>query len=143
MNVNQHSYEVEFSVHENYFCAHIVAGVHTLDDAARCLYEISYRCRESGKQKLMIENQISHPLMMTYAYRGVTILLDTVPPGTKVAFVHGDDQNRIHFERGVRAAQAEGRSFRVFASVGEAEEWLLEFGDGHNGDQIASRFTSD
>ena len=104
----------------------------TLEDADRYVSEIADKCTRLGSNGVLIERHVNEMLSRTLAYHKISQMDQTFPAGTAVAIVDADPEARNRFEWAIDRNSPNSVSFKVFATVPEAESWLLNRGDGNN-----------
>jgi hypothetical protein len=125
MNGRKQAFELAFEERDGYLYARIDSRAITPERSEEYLGAVVDRCHELGCTRLLIERHIPQALSNLDAYKVVTALAESIPPGLRMAFVDSNSNNRKRLEFGTGVARSKKLDARVYGSVEEAEEWLL------------------
>ena len=117
-------YELTFEHRARYLFANIKAGSISMQSAFEVLQEIMSKCRELGSDRLMVRQDIPTSELPNAAIF-VVCKLEATDRHLRLAFI---DENITHDDMQVFdvAAGIMGLSAKPFASVSQAEQWLLK-----------------
>jgi hypothetical protein len=110
----------------------------TLENAKRYVSDIADKCARLRTHGLLIERRVEGVLSRVLAYYKISQMEANLPDGTAIALVDSDPESRERFEWAIRQTAPHKVSLKVFATVAEAENWLLRRGDGGGGGGRAS-----
>jgi hypothetical protein len=141
MNTSRQAYTLDFEERPRYCYGRLTAESLAVEDADRYLSELAEKCTKLGTHGLLIERRIEAHLTRVLAYYKIGRMVDTFPTGTNVAIVDGDAGSRECFDWAIRRTSPHTLKIKVFATVAEAEAWLLRNGPGTGdaGDPRAAR----
>jgi hypothetical protein len=130
MKTSRQAYTLDFEERPRYCYGRLTAGTLAVEDADRYLSELAEKCTKLGTHGLLIERRIEGHLTRVLAYYKVGRMIDTFPTGTNVAIVDRDAGSRECFEWAIRRSSPHTLKIKVFATVAEAETWLVSNGPG-------------
>jgi hypothetical protein len=129
MNTSRQAYKLEFEDRPRYCYGRLTSPAITMEGAERYLSEIADKCTRLRSHGVIIERNVDEVLSRVLAYYKIGVMDDTFPPGTAVAIVDKDAEARDRFEWAIRQT-AHRIELKVFATVTEAEDWLLSHTEG-------------
>jgi hypothetical protein len=130
MNTPRQAYTLDFEERPRYCYGRLTARSLAVEDADLYLSELAEKCTKLGTNGLLIERRIEASLSRVLAYYKIGRMIDTFPPGTRVAIVDGDLRSRECFDWAIRRCTPHPLSIKVFATVADGEAWLLSSGPG-------------
>ena len=119
-------FTLAFEERPHYLYARVDSNAISVERMEQYMGEIMDHCRELDCKCLLIDRHIPTTLSNVDVYRAITALSDRVPDGLRIALVDANSNNRKRLEFGSRAARAQRLDAQIFASIEDAEKWLLK-----------------
>jgi hypothetical protein len=130
MNDPTKPYELTLDEREHYLYARITADTTNVPMSLEYWTSILAKCRELDLKRLLVEQIIPGGLSTTEMFTLATSVAAMKPLGVKIAFVDPFPHNYEMHQFGELAASNRGLWAKVFTTVPEAENWLLQGTDG-------------
>src|SRR4051794_25263972 len=125
MDTDQSPYTLEFEKRPRFAYGRLTAASMSIENAERYMTEIADKYSRLRTSKLLIERRVEVRLSRVLAFYKVSLIIEIFPAGTMVAIVDPDQEARERFEWAIRRIDPDGGSIKVFATVKEAEAWLV------------------
>lgn len=119
------SYELTFDPHPHYLRAHITAETVTRETALSYLQEIAHECERLNYRRILIERDVPVMLPDLELFQTTNDFFDRVEY-VRIAVVNQYVSHQAAMRFAMLIGTNRGAKIKVFTTVWEAEEWLLE-----------------
>ena len=119
-------YELEFEKRPDYLYARVAADSADEPTAVEYWKAIIDKCRELGVKRLLVEQLIPTGMSMTDTFELATEIAAMEVFGIKIAFVDSYIEHADVNQFGEMVAGNRGVWAKVFTTIPEAENWLLQ-----------------